>query len=1191
MIRLHVDEPGAVRRSVAFDLIEGESIVIGRGAEATIRLDDAKTSALHCRIERTAEGYFVVDLGSRNGVGLGEGWVTRSRLQAGDTLRIGRARISIDFDLMVGEPTEPDQPAVTSAHAPSVIIDLAALAMYSTSGPLVPFAPAPLARTSDKAARMPVAVARSPEAGHPPAVVCDPSVGDGTLTFEGLRIDDHLLPALELRPVLRLIAGPLEPRTFVLAEGHNRIGRAAENELVLDHPQISRRHARLIVAGTQAMVEGLGARSDIEVDRVPIDGPTALVPGSLIKIGPAMLEFGRAASANESATSPDAPRRFIVGAQVFAKSRLLIGRRPGCDVVIDEDDIDGEHLALAWATDGRVALSDLGYLGVWLNGRRVVEADVKDGDRIGFGQHGLRVALDGLTCRLELVSATLTGAFELVERLPTVETFITGPGLIGEHSGTLPFNRPAPAAPRRPLRYRPPGDVRRSRWGLVLVLAGLATSGVGVAALGADALVERPLSPGHGGREFTEAAGGQRCGGCHEGMVGMGGIPPVNALTCRGCHAEHEPRTAHATAGAIGADCLACHWEHEAPPAALGRVGCTNGTCHAGARHDIWAAAEPGMPSSRAGVPLKPPTTAPLLTEMGAERLLALRGPGGAPEVHRLHGGIEGRCMACHAMADGTPAEAPEANCLRCHGGIGMLAGSQVQAGLDRLAGRAVFADRALAASKTALASDDCRACHSEHGDRTVAAPSAPPPASPSGFDLGLVLLGPVMLLVGVRVWWRPPVIEPQAPPVAVDPKLQIHIEDSLCVGSEECVKACPYSVLELVTASDGRRFARVANFESCNECNTCVEVCEPKALTRRLPGTPIPMVSRPFVDAHFMTSLPGVYLIGQAAGVSFVRNAINLGARAVHHALHGGLQPGMAAGLDTDLAIVGAGPAGLSAAITAARTGLRAVVFERGDDFAQTIRGFHDGKPVQNQPAAVGLIGPLWVDDCVREDLLAHWTAQLAAEPIDIRCHTSVHDVRPLPADATGAPAGFSITTDRGTVTAARVILAIGGGEPRRLEIPGGHLPKVLTACRRPDAHDREQIVVVGGGNSALEVAIACVEAHGGSNTVRLVHRGDAFDKASKRRIHRITALEAEGRLIVHRCTQPIAITSESVHLRHDDGTESIVANTWIYTMLGKVAPTRWLQSLGIDFVDRPQSWSPARSDDLSFLELPRSS
>ena len=986
---------------------------------------------------------------------------------------------------------------------------------------------------------------------------------------------------LMLRPRLRCVAGPHEGRVVLLGQGVCTLGRDDDNDVVLFDALVSRRHARVIVEEDRARVEDLGGRNPLSINGAPRpEGVIALRQGDLVSLGSSVFEFGDAGVDPESleATTTIAlpSARFIFDGQVMVRPGLTIGRDPNCDLFLDHEDIDRHHAEIL-AVFNQFSVVDGGGRGVRVNGRRVVDHVLQNNDEVMIGGHRILIRLDGFTCSLDVarpapttqresfaVDAHSADPFRTMYRvaLPKV------PSDQRQASVAAPDAQPAP--PRKKIRWVPPGDVQRSLRGPLLVVSGLLAAGCGVAWMATgDAggrFVTQPVSAPHDSvafamraREALSASPG--CGNCHTAFSA------VSAAGCQACHADHRPRPRHAQAAEVGDDCRKCHTEHpagEAPTALLAVDRCVE--CHVD-RHARM------LKVTKGPVRLEAPT----LTKLGAEKVLALGAAGSrADRLHRTHQAIERRCAGCHANEDQSGPADPETACLRCHGEAKAL-------------------------------EQPCGVCHNEHGhdpERSMLVTDTGEPGpfasvagggTRTGVGLALLLFAPLLLVLGLHRLLSDRMAHadlerPDEPQDAGTPKKLLHIDEEMCVGSKVCVEKCPYEVLALIETPKGKKVAKVVNFDSCNECNTCVEVCEPKALTRRLPGAPVPMIERALVDASYLTSVRGLYLIGQAAGKPLVRNAINLGARTIHHIVFDGVKPGAAAaaGLDFEVAIVGGGPAGLSAGVSARQQGLSAVVFEKGADFAQTIRSFHRGKPVQNQPSHVELIGPLWVEDCVREDLLERWAEQLREHPIDLRYKQPVEGVKPLHGPDDPAVRGFEVTTPAGTVTALRVILAVGGGEARKLDrVPGNDLEKIRYQCDDPKEHASQHVAVVGGGNSALEVAIGCAEANGGSNTVRLIYRGADFGRSSKKNKEKVAALVAEGRLILHLESNPAEVTADALRIKPKEGEVLTVENDFLYCMLGKIAHDKWLKSIGVEFVQKPQGWSPPQSDDLSFLEL----
>src|SRR5690606_39160943 len=154
--------------------------------------------------------------------------------------------------------------------------------------------------------------------------------------------------------------------------------------------------------------------------------------------------------------------------------------------------------------------------------------------------------------------------------------------------------------------------------------------------------------------------------------------------------------------------------------------------------------------------------------------------------------------------------------------------------------------------------------------------------------------------------------------------RILIHsINDDRCTGCDACVAVCPTNVLDLVNNK-----SRVLRFQDCIQCEACMWACPTTALVMHIEGTEPPPIKTPELDENFQTAVPGQYLIGEVAGKPLVKNAANLGRVVVEHMLRTGLQSwGNNHPTGVDVAIVGSGPAGLSAALTCIQRGLSYVV------------------------------------------------------------------------------------------------------------------------------------------------------------------------------------------------------------------------------------------------------------------------
>ncbi len=432
----------------------------------------------------------------------------------------------------------------------------------------------------------------------------------------------------------------------------------------------------------------------------------------------------------------------------------------------------------------------------------------------------------------------------------------------------------------------------------------------------------------------------------------------------------------------------------------------------------------------------------------------------------------------------------------------------------------------------------------------------APASPGPRPVDAGLLwgVVGAIVFMtLAVRSLWvrpRAPKRSEAAPDVRPPERLRLpQIDANTCLGCSACVDACPYDVLALE-----QYVATLARPNDCCGLTTCEERCPNGSLVVQ-DGDPID--DRPAVAPSLESAdVPGLYLAGDLTGMPLIRNAINQGAVAVQSAVAAGRTPDRPDALD--LVIVGAGPAGLSAALQAKKDGLSFAMVEQGD-LAQGIRSFPRGKLVFDQPLSVPLIGDLWLEESSKEDLLRHWTRIVRSEALPL--HTQ-HRVSSIVRD----PGGFWIecTTPDGVARfrAASVVLAIGRrGTPRRLSAPVGPEMEDRVFYSLADARSftQRRCVVVGLGDVAMEAALALSYAPG--TTVTVIARGDDFRRGKARNIEAMRAAEAAGRLQIRWQSTISAIEAECVVL---EAGARIPADA-VFVMIGAIAPWEFLASIGV--------------------------
>ncbi len=379
-------------------------------------------------------------------------------------------------------------------------------------------------------------------------------------------------------------------------------------------------------------------------------------------------------------------------------------------------------------------------------------------------------------------------------------------------------------------------------------------------------------------------------------------------------------------------------------------------------------------------------------------------------------------------------------------------------------------------------------------------------------------------------------------------------IDPSICIGCGACVAACPeqpeHQVLGLI---DGK--AQLVGPTDCIGHGACKAACPVGAISLVF-GTERRGVDIPVVNPNFETNVPGIFIAGELGGMGLIRNAIEQGRQALEavRALDG-----IGAGQGhLDVAIVGAGPAGFAASLGAMEHRLRFVTLEQ-DTLGGTVANFPRGKLVMTQPARLPLVGPVKFRETSKEKLLAFWRDVERRTGLAIQYQERVETVQPVEQGA-----GFILRTSRGEYRTRSILLAIGRrGTPRKLNVPGEERSKVT--YRLLDAHQYagQQVLVVGGGDSALEAAIQIAGQPDTSTTI--AYRSGAFSRAKPKNRERVGELLEQGRLQVLFDTQVCSIDEKSVSLVVD-GQPATLANDAVLICAGGVLPTAFLQQLGVE-------------------------
>jgi thioredoxin reductase/NAD-dependent dihydropyrimidine dehydrogenase PreA subunit len=390
---------------------------------------------------------------------------------------------------------------------------------------------------------------------------------------------------------------------------------------------------------------------------------------------------------------------------------------------------------------------------------------------------------------------------------------------------------------------------------------------------------------------------------------------------------------------------------------------------------------------------------------------------------------------------------------------------------------------------------------------------------------------------------------ESQAAGLLEPASLHPSIDPGRCIGCGSCVKACPeqptHRVLGLVA---GR--AELVSPADCIGHGACKTACPTEAITLVF-GTARRGVEIPVLNPRFETNVPGIFVAGELGGMGLIRNALEQGRQAVE-AVHA---TGRKAGDALDLLIVGAGPAGFAASLTALSKRMRFVTLEQ-ESLGGCVFQYPRGKVVMTAPAQLPLVGSVNFRNTSKEQLLNFWREAERKSGVKINYHERVDRIEP---DGDG----FLVQTSRAQYRASSVLLAIGRrGTPRKLGVPGEQLPKVVYRLIDPEQYSGQRVLVVGGGDSALEAAASVAELGGAS--VVLSYRGDAFARAKPRNRERVSSAERQGALQVLLSSIVKQIDPEGVILEQG-GKALRVPNDAVIVSAGGVLPTDFLRGIGI--------------------------
>jgi len=374
-------------------------------------------------------------------------------------------------------------------------------------------------------------------------------------------------------------------------------------------------------------------------------------------------------------------------------------------------------------------------------------------------------------------------------------------------------------------------------------------------------------------------------------------------------------------------------------------------------------------------------------------------------------------------------------------------------------------------------------------------------------------------------------------------------IDPSLCLGCGACVKACPetphHDVLGLINGK-----AVLIGPTDCIGHGACKTVCPFDAITLVF-GTERRGLDIPLLKPNFESNVPGIYVAGELGGMGLIKNALMQGQQALEAIAAASVKrPGA-----LDVLIIGAGPAGLAASLAAKKLGLTYQTVEQ-DSLGGAVFQYPRGKVVMTAPVDLPIVGKVQFRNTSKEKLLEFWNQACNGNGLKIRYQERVESIE----NKDGA---FHVKTSTQQYVASTVLLGIGRrGTPRKLGVPGEELPKVVYRLIDPEQYRGQKVIVVGGGDSALEAAASIAEL--GDTTVMLSYRGEAFQRAKQKNRQRVDAASTKGQLKVLLNSQIREIRPDEVLLKQA-GQELKVANDAVIVSAGGILPNDFLRSIGI--------------------------
>ncbi len=382
---------------------------------------------------------------------------------------------------------------------------------------------------------------------------------------------------------------------------------------------------------------------------------------------------------------------------------------------------------------------------------------------------------------------------------------------------------------------------------------------------------------------------------------------------------------------------------------------------------------------------------------------------------------------------------------------------------------------------------------------------------------------------------------------LAEPPSLHPIFDPIRCIGSGSCANVCPEGAIGIVNGK-----GVLINAAHCIGHGACLAACPFDAI-KLVFGTEKRGIDIPHISPDFETNVPGVFIAGELGGMGLIRKAAEQGRQAIQAVRKRG-----SSAAEYDVVIVGCGPAGLSAGLSSIHHKLKYKLIEQEDSLGGAVYHYPRQKIAMTAPVVLDIVGTVKFGEVQKEKLLEFWQGVVKKTGLEIAFRERMESIEKT-------DDGFVVKTNKGGYVTKSVLLTMGRrGTPRKLDVPGEETHKVVYRLIDPEQYKGQAVLVVGGGDSALEAAIAIAEQEGSS--VILSYRSAAFSRVKQKNRTLLEQGEKSGRIQVMLNSSVKEILETQV-LIEAEGVQKHYPNDAVIVCAGGLLPTPLLQKIGIEF------------------------